>query len=903
MGGWKREGTLTLAVSTLCFLATLVAWGGAVAAFRLASTYHLLLAASALLMALLPVLAHWLLRRYAAPGDPLLLPLTFAVSGVGFANLVGASPNVTFIPRHLVGLVIGTVVLVLIARIGSPIRRTLLVSYRYLWALGAGTLGVLLLLFGTGPGGTKLQLFGFLPVEAMKPLLVTFAAGYLASRYRNLPSTSGRQWWYLRRHEIMPLLVMFLIMLGIFAIAHDFGPALTLYLTLLSMLYLVLGRLTLVLAGLVFMAAGVAIAEWLGVGVLPVRIDMWLSPWEARHEQARHLAHSLWAMATGGLWGSGIALGNPQSIPLARSDSVFATWGEQLGLVGILSLLALYAMWMARIGRIAQRASTLEDCLFGAGVLGLQAVQVLLICAGMVGLLPMTGMSLPFIALGNSALLANFAMVGMVYNISAFPAPSSSPPPQTLRIRIGTIALGMTLLLLGGVGLRCLWIQGLVADEIATRPLAIRSAKEEPHNVSNPRLESLARAIPRGRILDRKDEPLAETRNGRRIYPCGEACAQLVGWLDPRYGGPTGAEARFQQQLRGYGSQHELLHLYRRKDLPFFLLPQGRDVKLTISREAQQRAMRALRSSYPDGNAAFVLIEPQSAQVLVAVGTPTFDPNQLTPPRWRQLRSRADAPLVFRPVDGLYAPGSVFKVVTAAAALENGVPLRHLCRHRERNVRWKVGDKTFVKPTLRDHPSMRAHGTLGLRDALKLSCNLYFAHLAIALQPEALYNTAKALGIERVPLPDQIAPELPDIGFGQGRLLVSPLEVANIMATVERGGMWSKPMFTPGEMLSQRVLSEATAESLRQMMSEVVRSGTAYGIFSETGWEVYGKTGTAETAEGNRQPHGWFAGVARKEGLPPLAFALILEHGGSGRQAARVSRRILQQVLPALEER
>jgi peptidoglycan glycosyltransferase len=516
----------------------------------------------------------------------------------------------------------------------------------------------------------------------------------------------------------------------------------------------------------------------------------------------------------------------------------------------------------------------------------------------------MTGMSLPFVAQGNSALLANSAMVGLLYSITAHP--STQPAPSSTgryRFRLRVLAWAFTLIILCLIGARSFWIQGIQADDIATRPLMVRLPKSEPHRVTNPRLTAIAQRIPRGRIIDSSGAVLAETQDGRRVYPCGEACAQLVGWLDARFGGPSGAEARYNRRLRGYDSTRDLLRLYRRKDLPFFRLPEGQDVTLTISREAQQRALRAIRQAYPNGNAAFVLIEPDSGHVLVAAGTPTFDPNQLNLTLWQQLRTRKDAPLVFRPVDGLYPPGSVFKVVTAAAALEKGVPLRYRCRHIERNVRWKVGDKTFVKSRLSDHPTMRAHGTLGLRDALRLSCNLYFAHLAIALQPATLYETASAVGFQRVPKPDEMAAELPDCGFGQGKILASPLEVANLMATIARNGTWRKAVFAPGNNPSRPVLSDATAEALRQMMAEVVQTGTAYGIFTGTGWEVYGKTGTAETSEGNRKPHGWFAGVVQNDNLPPLAFALILEHGGSGRQAALASRKILQQVLPVLQKR
>lgn len=904
MRGWKQEGVLMVLAGAVILLAGVLAWLGLLATRSLSGDQHLVLLLCIALAAGLPLVVHRVMRQRTLPGDPVILPIVFALSGVGLANLLGSTSNrdVSFATRHCMGMFAGAVLVVLLAGVNHSQRRTLL-EYRYVWALLALLLGVLLLLLGGGPGGARLQLFGFLPVEVIKPLLLLFVAGYAARQFGAVgPVRTGIHWWQIRWQEVLPLLVLFVIMMGIFALARDFGPALTLYLTLLAMLYLVLGKAMVLVLGGALMAVGIAVAEVSGIGVLPTRVAMWLSPWHITEEHARHLAHCLWAFSTGGLFGSGLALGAPQTVPFARSDSVFSTWGEQLGLVGTLCLLCLYALWIGRALRIAQRATATEDRLLAAGIAVLQGTHVVLIGAGIVGLLPMTGMSLPFVAQGNSAMLANFAMVGLLYSITAYPSPH--PAPRALGrypLRLRVLAWVFTALILGGIGARCFWLQGWNADELATRALVVQLAKSEPHRVANPRLESLARRIPRGRILDITGATLAETQNGRRIYPCGEACAQLVGWLDSRYGGPTGAEARYHRRLRGYDSHYDLLRLYRRKDLPFFRLPQGQDVVLTISREAQQRALRALQQVYPNGNGVFVLIDALSRQVLTAVGTPTFDPNRLTHDLWQKLRTRKDAPLVFRPVDGLYPPGSVFKVVTAASALENGVSLRHNCRHREYNVRWKVGDKTYVKPRLRDHPSMRAHGTLGLRDALRLSCNLYFAHLAIALQPHALHETARALGFQNLPAPEEMEPNLPDYGFGQGKLLVSPLEVANLMATVARGGLWQKATFVPSSPPAKPVISEATAEALQQMLREVVQTGTAYAIFTGTGWEVYGKTGTAETTEGNRKPHGWFAGVITR-GNRQLAFAVILEHGGSGREAARASRKILQQILPALEQ-
>jgi peptidoglycan glycosyltransferase len=343
---------------------------------------------------------------------------------------------------------------------------------------------------------------------------------------------------------------------------------------------------------------------------------------------------------------------------------------------------------------------------------------------------------------------------------------------------------------------------------------------------------------------------------------------------------------------------------------------------MTIDAELQKAVVRALkkytegirdrRTGRPKTKAAAVVLDVYTGEVLAAASIPDFDPNELTPGVWKSYNEGEGSGFVLinRALNGLYPPGSTFKLVTAASALENGVGLTYTCRHREQNIRWRADGQTWSRRWITDLEEMGAHGSTDLPKAVRVSCNIYFAHLGLELGQDRLYETAaQKFKLANIPPPKRLAQDLPDNAYGQGRILVTPVEMARVVATIANGGVMMKPQFVRdiriGEEVVQefepvemgRPISPATSAALRRMMADVVTRGTGKGLFAGLNVSVAGKTGSAENDHADRMPHSWFVGFAPVED-PRIAFAVVVENGGYGRAAAGpVCREIVQAAL------
>jgi len=924
------------------------------------------------------------LRRAGVGGDPYLLPFALLLAGFGIMALFSIKDPLRDTPvyaHHIGGLWLGMGALLVGAllpgRAGEgrgwlarrlPARNNLR-HYTYVWALAAILLTLALWLFGMGPGGVRLSLRvpllgSFQPVEVIKILLLLFLAGYLAQR-GDLLADALHRWrpplpkgWLARsrgiaaprREDIGPMVLMYGAALVLFLIVRDLGPALVLFGAFLGTLYLATGRSGIVWVGVLAMITGGWLAYTLRVGVLPVRVEMWRAPWENPHPNGMQLGQALWAMASGGLWGSGLGLGAPGAMPRGGSDLIFASIGEELGLIGSLTVLLLYVLLIWRGLRVALRAHTDFDRLLATALTALFGCQVFLIAAGVTGLLPLTGLTLPFVSYGNSSLVADFFLLGLLRGISA---PTGSVPvgggrpllKQTARRFLTAAAFG--LLGLVGVG-RLFWIQGVFADPIAGQVIRTPDADRVARAKVNPRLLALERAIPRGSIYDRKGRVLATSRlseiseampdspeRARRLYrkgryyPHGPAFAHLIGYLDSSIGGPAGLEREYNADLRGFRDYSELLVDYRAKDLPTRLTgyrPRvGSDLVLTLDADLQEAAYRILkdegrgmkgevRSIRPS---AMVVLDPTTGEVLVSVSYPSYDPNGLTPAGWRSLLANRDRSfrLVDRARAGMYPPGSAIKVATAAAGLEEGIEPLYVCRHVATDLRWTYQGRVYARRELEDNTGSPRHNEIKMARALRVSCNLYFANLGLTLGSERLGRAfADRFELRGVKPLAEFAVDLPDNAFGQGTMLVSPTEMARIAASVANRGTMMTPFYvrelrpphgaapkrtTPLRM--GRPLGELNAQRLAEMMRGVVTDGTARGVFDDLPVQVAGKTGTAQTKTGDGRPHAWFIGYAPYT-EPKYAFACIVENGGYGsRVAAPAVRDLLRVVFPATD--
>lgn len=419
----------------------------------------------------------------------------------------------------------------------------------------------------------------------------------------------------------------------------------------------------------------------------------------------------------------------------------------------------------------------------------------------------------------------------------------------------------------------------------------------------NPRHARVATG--RGSIVARDGTPLAMTRDGKRVYPFGSALAHAVGYASARYG-TFGLEDTFDRVLTAPSQTSDPVQQFMQIVTGTRRVPQGADVITTLDVDVQRALVAELR---PYERAAGVVLDPRSGAVLALASVPSFDPNALDtafPALLHDVRS----PLLDRAISGLYPPGSTFKIVTAADALDAGIV---------------TPETTFVDTgglavgtfTVRNDEEERT-GTQTLVGAFALSSNVDFARVALDLGVDRWFEYAAKWSLgqslefdlpaarDRLPEKADVTPSmLAQLGFGQASLLVTPLRMALIGATIANAGSMPRPylvrsiarrdtqLATRPETLAQPISAD-TAREVRDMMIAVVArgTGTTAALSNVT---VAGKTGTATNPHG--KSHAWFVAFAPAR-APRIAVAVVVENVGyGGTFAAPIAKRVLRVAL------
>jgi peptidoglycan glycosyltransferase len=406
----------------------------------------------------------------------------------------------------------------------------------------------------------------------------------------------------------------------------------------------------------------------------------------------------------------------------------------------------------------------------------------------------------------------------------------------------------------------------------------------------------------------------------RRVYPDAEGYAHATGYYSWVYG-RSSTERAANDILAG---KDESLFARRIIDLAAGRPPEGGSVLLTLLPEAQQAAVDGLSGTI----GAVVAIEPRTGALLAMASRPTYDPNPLADPdpevqeeAWTQYTDDPDQPMLNRAIARAYPPGSVFKLVTAAAALESGEyePDTPIPGPAE----LPLPGSTAVLPNTFSG-ACGADGTTTLTEALRISCNTAMAWLGIELGDDALRAQAEKFGYNTQPLPEYNAAtsvfpanldpaQTAQAAIGQYDVRATALQVAMVSAAIANDGTLMSPYLiaealapdlAPLQVTEPTVQSEAvslgTAEDLTDMMVTVVESGTGVNA-AIPGVAVAGKTGTAERGP-NDLPLAWFTSFAPADD-PQVAVAVVIENPGGdidisgGRLAAPIARAVMQAVL------
>lgn len=883
--------------------------------------------------------AHIGVRIFAPGADPAILPVVFTLSGIGITFVTRLQPDASL--GQVIFLFLGVALMV-----GTlAVVKNLEVVKRYKYVLGiAGIILLVLPMFiGTEIYGSKLWIkiggFQFQPGEFAKVLIVLFLAGYLAEN-RELLSISNRTVLgikFPRLRLLYPLFIVWGVCLLVVAFERDLGSALLFYTIFLIMLYVATGRVSYVIIGLALLAVG-AFGMYQIMSHVQVRVAIWLDPFSDAQNLGYQIVQSLFSLADGGLAGVGIGKGMADIIPVVASDMIFAAIGEEMGLLGGSAVLLLFMLFAVRGLTTAARAKSDLAAFSAAGLTAAISFQAFTIVGGVTKLIPLTGVTLPFMSQGGSSLLASFVIVALLLR-AGDEATGRSTEIANTSTDLATAGYRTTVRgshmrrpaldtpesgLLGRVALanrltRTVFLfTALFAVLIGNITyIQVIKASEYQDMPSNNHTINKARFIKRGSIITADGLTLAESiqqADGTyaRSYPNGNLAAHVVGYYSQQYG-TMGIENTQNDTLTGskdYSSWQNALNSLAGISEP------GNSVQLTIDSRIQRAAEQALAGRV----GAIVALDPRSGAVLAWASAPTFDNTNIQAAiEAANASGGADTSMYDRATLALYTPGSTFKVLTLASALENG--LATLDTTYDSPGRMEIGGADVVSI------GERGHGKISLAKAFALSSNTVFGQVADGLGAEKLVATARAFGYGQqlgldfttaasvMPNPEEMTEwELAWAGagqpVGQGHTpgpQATVMQNALMAATIANNGIAMNPYVvsqilapdgtvlktTRGHSLGQAVGS-GTAEQVKQAMLDVVQNGTGSAA-AIAGVKVAGKTGTAET--NNANANSTFVAFAPYD-TPTVAIAVVIEQNAKGEEsAAAVGGQVLRAAL------
>lgn len=390
----------------------------------------------ALFLIALCATVHAATRRFAPYADPVLLPCALGLAGIGFAVVKRLDPNLAGPQAMWIGVGGGAFVATL--WLLKDHRRLQQFSYSLM------LLGVALLMLPLAPGigrtvrGARLWVelgpISFQPAEAAKIVLAAFLAGYLAAKREvmTVPTARFGPWKLPAPRHFGPLLIAWGLSLAIMVWQRDLGSSVLFLSLYVITIYVATQRASYVVAGGAMFLGGVVLAN-LAFAHVQRRIAVWLDPWQDLDGSGFQIAQSLFALGTGGIAGEGLGKGRPDFIgspSIVATDSIFAAIGEELGLLGTMAVLLLFLVMVGRGFHIALRSKEPFGTLLAVGLTAIVGVQTFLIIGGVTRLIPLTGITLPFVSYGGSSIVANFVLIAILLRISNAEAGAGPQPNE-----------------------------------------------------------------------------------------------------------------------------------------------------------------------------------------------------------------------------------------------------------------------------------------------------------------------------------------------------------------------------------------------------------------------------------------------------------------------------------------
>lgn len=864
------------------------------------------------------VVAHIAVRKFAPGADPAILPIVFALSGIGIAFVTSLSPENAL--GQVVWLFLGVVLMILALALVRNLDA--LASYKYTLML----VGIALLLSPLLPGigweaygsqiWIKIGSYTFQPGEVAKIFIVLFLAGYLAQNREMLSVFTHKvgPFHFPDFRTLLPLLVMWLIAMLVVVFEKDLGSALVLFFVFLTMLYVATGKKSYLAIGLGLAAIG-AVFLFSCFTHVQTRVETWLDPFADATGDGYQLVQAIYHMANGDLFGIGIGKGDYDSFPVISSDFIFVSIAEQIGLLGAAGVLLLFLCLGIRGLVTAARAKSDVSSFIAVGSTAVIVLQAFIIVGGVTRLIPLTGITLPFISQGGSSLIASFVLVGLLLKCGdEATGVGTEMLSGTSSIRLngvlGRVSLGKRLTTVAV--LLSLMFAALAANLTVIMVVKAEEYKEMPSN--NITLAKQAE-VERGTISTYDGVILAQSvpnEDGTysRVYPAGPLASHVVGYCSEQYG-TSGIEASYNEVLQGnssFASWTDVLNYYAGINTA------GNDVKLTINSKVQQAAQDAL-----DGyTGACVVLDPTTGAVLAMASSPTYNASDAEAMLEAAAAGSASSELLNRATQSLYAPGSTFKTLTLSAALELGLA--------DENTVYDAPAEMDIGGGKVTNYADEELGNITLSRATDLSSNTVFGQVGVQVGAKNLVDYANKFGFNQdigleIPLATSLMPNPDEMTewetawaacgqpVGEHESSAGPqatvLQMAMVGAAIANDGVIQKPYFvdsiynsngektseTTPQLFSQPITAE-TANRVTEVLEGVVNSGTGTAAAID-GVQVAGKTGTAET--GKAVDDSWFVGFAPSD-KPSVVVAIVLEEAGSGTSTGR-AQNVLRAAL------
>ena len=882
------------------------------------------------------IIAHIATRKLSPDADPAILPIAFALSGIGISFVTRIAPysaNTGIAINQVIWLFLGVVCMIAVLAISRNLDK--IANYKYILML----LGFALLLSPLVPGlgqeiyGSRIWLhiagFSFQPGEIAKIVIVLFLAGYLAQNREMLSVFTWRVGPF-RLPDIrtlIPLLFMWIVALLIVVFEKDLGSAIVFFFVFLIMVYVASGRKFYLVGGLILIAAGCT-AAYLLFDHVQTRVAIWLDPFSDAQDAGYQIVQSIYSIADGGLFGVGIGEGLagggngiPQ-IPVAESDFIFSVIAEEIGLLGAAGVLLLFLCFAIRGFTTAARAKSDVSSFIAVGLTSIVVLQAFIIVGGVTRLIPLTGLTLPFVSQGGSSLLASFIIVGFLLRCGDEGTGVNAEMTSALASRhansvLGRVALGKRLThsiiicsaMFALLVANLTYVMIIQADSIQNMEGNNHTLAKESH------IERGTISTYDGTVL--AESVLADDGTYDRVYPAGTLASHIVGYYSQTYG-TSGIESAYNDVLTGqrsFATWSDAIASLSGKGAP------GNDVRLTINSQIQQAAQNALANEV----GACVVMDPTTGAVLAMASSPTYDAGDVEDVIAASADGNNGSPLYNRAITAQYAPGSTFKIVSLATALENDVAT-------EDTVYSAPGTMEIGNADVSNFNG-NSYGDITLARAMELSANTVFGQLGVQIGADRLVAGAESFGFNKeldfdlpvsmslMPDPDEMT-EWETAWAAAGEPVGSHASPAGPQATVLEMAMVGAAIANDGEIMQPylvdgiynasgersytanptslgQAVSRDTADRVLEVMKGVVTNGTGTSA-AISGIEVAGKTGTAERSYGNDI---WFVGIADAGAeSPSVVVAIVIEDGDEGEGAAKAQNvlRVALQVQGVL---